>query len=397
MLEKELRQVTSEFRLLLACCQPHLEWNTPEDLLRGVKSEINWPEFLRLAERHQVTALAYRNLRRTAQEFIPEEALRTLKDRSSARRRSSLILAGELAKLSRLFTSAGVPVISLKGPALSLQLYDDLALRSFVDLDLLSRPEDIDTVEEVLSTAGYIRVAPDFPLSPRQRAYFMRIGRHYVYKRQQNPFTIELHWRLWPNPYLLPPDQTAQAFERCQTLDLAGNPVPILADEDNLAFLAIHGASHKWASLKWLCDLAMMISRMEDAQWQRLADIAIHSNIRRAMAQGLILANALLYLPLPASTQTASLADRSLHSLVQQAFSTLTADNLREPKGNLQRFYLTRYLWGLNDSFRYRLIALEDFWLDPSARDWKDIHLPDSLFPLYFILRPLLWFRRYHT
>lgn len=397
MFDEKLRQLSPEFRLLLACCQPDTEQTNPEELLAFSRRGVQWPEFLRLAERHQVTSLAYRNLKHCAQEIAPPEAMKAIKDRSDARRRSSLILAGELAKLSRVFAAAGVRVIPLKGPALSLQLYNDLTLRSFVDLDLLARPEDLDTVEEALFSAGLVRAAPDFALSPRQRAYFMRIGRHYAYIHPQNRFHVELHWRLWPNPHLLPPNQTAQAFERCQSINLAGNPVPILADEDNLAFLAIHGASHKWTSLKWLCDLVALINHLENAQWQRLADAAMQTNLRRPLAQGLALVNALFNLPLPGSARAAIQEDRRIQELVQLAFTALTVATPSEPQGNLHRFYHTQYLWKLNDSFEYRLIALENFWLDPFARDWKDIHIPDALFPLYIILRPLLWFRRYHT
>jgi hypothetical protein len=52
------------------------------------------------------------------------------------------------------------------------------------------------------------------------------------------------------------------------------------------------------------------------------------------------------------------------------------------------------YLTNLKKSPRYKWEALSKIMLLPE--DWQELALPDSLFPLYGLLRPFLWLWRYH-
>ena len=47
----------------------------------------------------------------------------------------------------------------------------------------------------------------------------------------------------------------------------------------------------------------------------------------------------------------------------------------------------------LRRELRYKLHCFAAGLTSPN--DWKILHLPDVLFPLYFVLRPFLWFWRW--
>jgi hypothetical protein len=52
-----------------------------------------------------------------------------------------------------------------------------------------------------------------------------------------------------------------------------------------------------------------------------------------------------------------------------------------------------RHTLKLCSKLRYKLKCLTSLYTSP--RDWSFLRLPDLLFPLYFILRPFLWFWRW--
>src|SRR5204862_1630752 len=54
------------------------------------------------------------------------------------------------------FAAAGLAPLALKGPVLSERLYGDAALRRATDLDLLVRPDDLETALGVLRSLGYL-------------------------------------------------------------------------------------------------------------------------------------------------------------------------------------------------------------------------------------------------
>ena len=60
-----------------------------------------------------------------------------------------------LAEIADCFASAGVPAMALKGPALAISAYGDLAMRVFADLDFMVRVEDLPRAAAALGRAGY--------------------------------------------------------------------------------------------------------------------------------------------------------------------------------------------------------------------------------------------------
>lgn len=69
-------------------------------------------------------------------------------------------LEHELLAVVDLLTASGVDVRVLKGSAVAHLDYPDPALRSFIDLDVLVRSEQIDRADEILTGAGFLRRYP---------------------------------------------------------------------------------------------------------------------------------------------------------------------------------------------------------------------------------------------
>ena len=74
----------------------------------------------------------------------------------------------ELIRIIELFKEKNIRVLSLKGPPLAEIIYNDISLRTSVDLDFLVSVNDINTVEKLLSREGYKYIHISYKLSQRE-------------------------------------------------------------------------------------------------------------------------------------------------------------------------------------------------------------------------------------
>ena len=65
------------------------------------------------------------------------------------------------AEVVEAFRQAGIRSILLKGPAMARWLYDEAALRPYLDADILVAPEDFREAERILSERGFHREGLD--------------------------------------------------------------------------------------------------------------------------------------------------------------------------------------------------------------------------------------------
>jgi hypothetical protein len=138
------------------------------------------------------------------------------------------------------FQRSGIPVISLKGPWLGQRLYGDAALRLYADLDLLVRRADFARSEELLSGLG-------FSAAVRRDDYARTWSRGSI--------VLELHDDV-ENPLAFD-FGIERAWDRAQIAEFDGVPALLLAPSDELRFLCLHGARHRFERLSHVLDLVL--------------------------------------------------------------------------------------------------------------------------------------------
>lgn len=143
------------------------------------------------------------------------------------------------------FHRRSVPAISLKGPWLAQRLYGDAALRLYSDLDLLVRRADFARSEELLSGLG-------FSASGRRDGYAQTWTRGSI--------ILELHDDV-ENPRAFDFGIEA-AWDRAQHAEFNGVPARLLAPSDELRFLCLHGARHRFERLSHVLDLVLAFRRL---------------------------------------------------------------------------------------------------------------------------------------
>lgn len=380
-------------RLLLACSRISMRDEDSERVRMLTSGPIDWEAFITLVDRHRVIPMVYRNLSGLNGNGVPEQIRHRLKDRFKRNTQRSLALTGTLVHLVKLLKQNGIPVFPLKGPVLALQVYGDLGMRHAGDLDILIAPEHIGQAEHLIRQEGYRSMHPDFSLSPRQQKVYIRQQQHFVYYRDDRQIRVELHWRGNSNPYLFPLDMD-YVWERGRFVDIAGARMATLPIEDLLLYLCTHGAKHAWFRLFWLCDVAELLRTNPTIDWAQMMERASELRIQRPLAQALVLSNLLLESPLPDLFRGYLERDRGAKSLVNMALRIIT-----QPADPPYRPFTSGYIlsklhdFSLNRDFKYKLLVFQR-QICTIPYDWQTVPLPDFMFPLYYVLRPFIWFWR---
>jgi hypothetical protein len=386
-----------EMKLLLLAARPFMTKAEGQELRASCAPAIDWQEFADIVKRHQVSDLVFKNLNRYIKNEIPAGACQLIQQSAERNQRRELTLATEMVLLNRLFTSHGFEALFFKGPALSHQFYGSFSLRHSQDLDILIGEENFSASIQLLDSNGYKLSEKKIALTPKQKRINNDLERHFTYVNPTNGLMFDLHWKLVSNPYYLLPDFEQRAFAHVARLDFAGQMIQTLSVSDHFLYLCAHGAEHGWGRLKWLCDIAAAFRNPQPFDWESIAAEVARIGLERPVAQAAELSHRLLGAPLPDSFQPlCQRASLLLLELVKTAgqFILKSEAEYRDKGKIIKKMPLASYRLKLRKELKYKAHILMHIWLEPA--DWVDFPLPDSLFFLYYVLRPFLWLRRYY-
>ena len=179
---------------------------------------------------------------------------------------------------------------------------EDPGAREFDDLDILVERENVVPALEVLSGLGY---EGGGPFRAWTRAELVRQGHHWAVSRHGQ--VVEVHWTVHDRAHGNCPDLELW-WARAVPATLAGYPVTALRPEHLLVALCLHGATHAWASLRWLADVTRLLLHHPLA-WDEVRNDADDPDVRRALRLGLGLAMTVAGAHLPDDLRAEALGD----------------------------------------------------------------------------------------
>ena len=144
-----------EHQLLLVIARRELSPAHQERLHALLEGAMDWPFLIQEANRHGLMPLLFHHLSAYAQDRVPSEPFDQLKKQFHANAENNFFAFQELAKILRAFQEKGVPVMPFKGPMLAATVYQNLALRAFVDLDILVRRDSVPESRQILESIGF--------------------------------------------------------------------------------------------------------------------------------------------------------------------------------------------------------------------------------------------------
>ncbi|MGH9738220.1 MAG: nucleotidyltransferase domain-containing protein [Candidatus Acidiferrales bacterium] len=387
MAASSTHSVSPEKQLLVRCSRTRLESQAADDIRRLLALPLDWNFLLAQAGSNSVTPLLLRSISSVAPDAMPPEQLARLKNHVRAAAVRSLILAAELIRVVAELAAAGIEAIPYKGPVLAAQVYGDIGLREFEDIDLVLRQRDVAGANEVLVRLGF---SPLFPpiFVPGDPASL--VPGEFNYRDQQSHLTIELHTERTLRHFPAPPDLDDVA-RRLVPVSLSGHSIRTFGAEDTLVFLCVHGSKDFWERLVWVADVAALLASHPQIDWDRVCAFADEVRARRMLHLGLSLADQLFEVSLPDVILARVRADAVAAAVASQIEQRLLARS-SPPLGAGGSFaYRRRMVPGVLAGWRYasRLATA------PAADDWHSLRLPRSLAPLYVALRPFRLLRKY--
>src|SRR5271155_3249668 len=367
----------AESELLLRCCAVSAPLEDGPTMRQLTARRVDWNRFLVLAIHNSVTPMVGERLSSEGAAKLPRHVARALRLSYEVNALRSHHLAGCAVEIVDSFAAAGVPAIAIKGPALAIAAYGDLAMRVFGDLDFMVRLEDLPRAVAALERVGYS--SPTYNGEAIQSGFFPDVGLDFA----RPDSVVDLHWQLSASYFPFAP-QSEQVWDRTSEIDLLGRRVRVLGPADSILFQACHGSKHGWRTLAQICDFARLLATARPVNWMRLLDDARRTRSLRMLLLGAELAHSLELCEVPAELLDASRLDSRVASLSRRVtrgiFDLNRAVDFEEWSiglGSIEK---------LRDRFRYiieRLVA-------PKLSDRVLMPLPRALYPLYYPARPIL-------
>jgi hypothetical protein len=371
--------IPAEARLLLDLTVAELHSSREHALAANVA--IDWDYFYNLAEWHGLRPLAFRQLKIQKPPGLgPKQFSRWWASQlqTTAGNLSKLL---ELERIVRSLAEVGVSAIPFKGPTLALQLFGDVTLREFDDLDLLVRVEDIPVAYASMEGLGF-QLHP--PLSSTSESVLIDTPGQYhrVLCRPRDGLLVELHWKSDPLVQVENFDD-ADWLRSLVSTQLGGFSVLTLSPEDTMLLLAIHGSKHRWACAMWLVDLTRLIQLHPKLDWTRIIKRATQLDCRLGLLVGLDLARRLLFARIPATVREQIDSEPALARLSDQLRSTLFAREFYDPSPS-------RRLWialCIHRSIKLRTRLIITTLFAPSMAELAQFPLPRWIHFMYPVVR----------
>jgi len=367
-----------EDKILIYFARPSLAPDSIQELRRLFQADLDWKYLIETADRHCIVPLLCRRLDEF-QLLPPAAARNALQQANYENTNSNLFLTGELVKLLELLRANQLEAIPFKGPTLALAAYGDISLRQFADLDLLVRKTDVLKIKDLLVAHGF---NSHLRLSQRQETALLRFDSAWNFVNQ-NGVMIDVHWDLVERHFGIRFD-VGGLWQRLQLVSIGGKQFQTLANEDLLLVLCLHGFTHAWERLGWICDVAGLLKR-EQIDWRLLLRNAEAQGSRRILCLGLKLAHDLLEAELPPDLLKLVKGD----SAVNNAAERIQQQLFKTSAGPAGIFDEARFLVSLRERRRDRIRSSLRLAATPRSYDWMSVSLPASFWFLYYLIRPL--------
>ena len=376
-----------EREFLILCARHSLRGEEQDGLREFVGGGLDWQEIIALSGWHGIVSLVYRSLQSACPDEVPAQVMARLRHLYFVNSARTLCLASELSRILASFEKRDIPAYPFKGPALSVMLYGDPMQRQSVDLDILVPNAAVRDAMDVLAALGFVKSTLHETV---KLSAFRQVDYEIPFSRNDGKLKIELQWAVAP-PYFGFREEELKIWEKRRVMRCNGFSFPVLPPEETLVALCVHGAKHLWCRMGWICDVARLTAGPELLDWERLTALARRCRVLRILLLGLHLARELGGAALPEGVSAKIAADPMVGALARRVLQEVPHERIVHDNDAGRYFFHMKARERRLDQLQLagQLMATLPFV------EWNTKSLPDALYPLACLLRPLKLTMRY--
>jgi hypothetical protein len=362
----------SEMNLLYRCARQVLTGGERAAIDRLLNQGIIWEELIALGRQHGMIAPLRSALKHTDNSLVSPEALDRLSKEIQSCTVRSMMLTGELSRVTDHLSNLGIRIVAYKGPVLATLLHGNLGQRFFSDLDLFIDKADLPAVVTTLEKLDY---------TSRKQLHW-----EHSFVHNDNKTMVDVHWAFTKDIFRFPLTFSG-AWQHSRPLRVGTAEIRTFSTVDTLIAQCVNAAKDDWVSLGQIFDIAQLIAIYQDTT-DDLLERAASLGCKRILLLGAHLSRQLFGISLPGNMAAAIIKDCMVRQL---AFKIVEAFD-REAS-------VATSIWGL-ESFRLQqrenlrdrlpyMRKLLRFAVTPNNEDKAWVRLPALLSGLYILLRPI--------
>lgn len=372
----------TEKRLILACSRINLSSTRIQEIRTCVSGVSDWQNIFHTSTSHGICPLVYRSLKTACNDLIPDVIHEQFKALCRSNAEKNLAISASLLTILEIFKSHDILAVPFKGPILAEQAYGNIDLRMFSDLDIFIKEKDAIRAKKLLAENSYIA---DVNLSPLEERRYLEFENSFSFYHPKGGPDIDLHWEL-TGRYLLKPVYLNPLDRHLKSTDFMGRKLFTLPPDLMLVYLCVHGTSHCWERLEWLCSFSEMVNRRHHLDLSDVLTLAETMGCKRMLYLGLLLCNQLLGTKIPGNVMNEILHNRGVVKACKKIKNMIFAPKTITPGDAAWRFSPLHIQ--LRDTFSDRVKYSAYLYTAPTVKEWMSFPLRHWLTPVYRIIRP---------
>ena len=301
---------------------------------------------------------------------------------NAATLRQNLYLTSELLRVHATLKERGIETVPFKGPALASEIYADLGLRPFSDIDLLVRREQVHEAESAVKEIGY---EAEFAIPPQHGERWLRQQCELTFRRS-GTIRLELHWDI-AHPHFALETGVEEFWSRLGTVRVGDAVLPNLSPQDLLFTLMVHGTRHAWSRMMWLVDVAELLRQGPAIDWEIFRQNSHSRGAARIMAAGFALVRKVFGVSIPEAEKAYS--DPVALALADQVIAFWNDSLERHDPVAAEVPPLSRHRWifRTRENRSQRWTYMRRVMLMVGEEEFGMVRLPRILSPIYKLVR----------
>jgi len=378
-------KLSNEIELMIACARVCVDQETEKKIQLLARDKIDWDKFVSMSTRHKVLPLIFQNLTLICKDSFPENLKIRLENTyifENAVQNFSMI--EQLFFILELLKKNEITAVPFKGPVLAQNVFGDVTLRRYLDLDIFISKKDAVKAVDVLMQKGFMPEKGTLPGGKGKKAYLEKLVAISLVHPKMH-LSIDLQWDI-SNRFSNMPIVLEDVETRIEQVVLNKKNVPNLPPEELLCYFCLHGTKHRWLILDLVCCVSELIRVRKNINWGYTLEYANRIHCRRVLLLGLFLARDLLGVNLPDYIDQMIDQDRQIKLLASKAYEGLF-DNYMD--GTMMPEKFDSFMFQVKDSFFDKILYGCRTLFLPTKEDLRCFPLPGFLMFLLYELRPL--------